>query len=319
MTWFLHDSSLSGQYATPQVFANDLQSLLQLRNELIQLRENLRCSRTIGNRAVTKTSNFRDVVLGFQNQALKRLVLDWINTRGPFIEDDVRQVDENYFECQGEDVTDGGAGEAARRSIHGDLSRLHSFPNGGFDFSPVRIEQGLEEERVGVTYLENSWTINALRESVLMEAANYANWTQVLDYAKIRFNNLIFASNLNDYLNREPFSLHVAENIFSKLEVLQKFIDSRNPDGTNSIESDRIIADHFSGAKAWFTDESEGNKKSFKSEMTFCDPSNKDVKIFCPFHGKIKTPQYRIHFPWPLRKDEKKVKIVYIGAKITKT
>lgn len=89
-------------------------------------------------------------------------------------------------------------------------------------------------------------------------------------------------------------------------------------DGTNSIETDRLIAAHFSGEKAWFTDESEGNKKKFASQMTFVDPLNSSMKIFCPFHGKIKTPQYRIHFPWPMAQDEGVLRIVYIGPKITK-
>lgn len=52
--------------------------------------------------------------------------------------------------------------------------------------------------------------------------------------------------------------------------------------------------------------------------FTFADPADQTALIFCPFHGKIKTPQYRIHFPWPLAREESRLRIAYIGPKLTK-
>jgi hypothetical protein len=40
-------------------------------------------------------------------------------------------------------------------------------------------------------------------------------------------------------------------------------------------------------------------------------------KIFCTWHGKVKTPQYRIHFSWPISAVAP-LYVVYIGPKITK-
>lgn len=52
--------------------------------------------------------------------------------------------------------------------------------------------------------------------------------------------------------------------------------------------------------------------------MTFSDPSPTGKKLFCPWHGKIKTPQFRIHFEWPRPAGQREIKVVYIGPKITK-
>ena len=40
-------------------------------------------------------------------------------------------------------------------------------------------------------------------------------------------------------------------------------------------------------------------------------------KLFCPWHGKVKSPQYRIHFSWPTTATTP-IYIVYVGPKLTK-
>jgi hypothetical protein len=72
------------------------------------------------------------------------------------------------------------------------------------------------------------------------------------------------------------------------------------------------------GANARITDESKTNKSDFKEELKFVHPKTGE-KIFCPYHGKIKTPQYRIHFQWPLPEKAQQLFIGYFGPKITKS
>jgi hypothetical protein len=52
--------------------------------------------------------------------------------------------------------------------------------------------------------------------------------------------------------------------------------------------------------------------------MSFVDPENPAKKFFCPWHGKIQTPQFRIHFEWPIPAHQQRLKVLYIGPKITK-
>ena len=51
--------------------------------------------------------------------------------------------------------------------------------------------------------------------------------------------------------------------------------------------------------------------------MTFGPPEHADRTLFFPWHGKVQTPQLRVHFSWPVRAD-KHLYVVYVDPKITK-
>lgn len=87
-------------------------------------------------------------------------------------------------------------------------------------------------------------------------------------------------------------------------------------DGLNA-EGLEIQQNHFVGDKAWFTDSSDGEKREFKNELTFPHPERPGETLFCTWHGKVKTPQMRVHFAYPLKRNEP-LYVVYIGPKITK-
>jgi hypothetical protein len=318
MNWFVHDSSLVGQYQTQKDFLAHIESLLRLRVAVPIIRERLKCSRSMGERLATATQTFRQTLLSCPDRTLRRLALDWIDSRGPFLDEDTQIVPDNYFEYLGVDVTNEGAGEAARRLLNGADAATYSFEGGGSDYTPLPIDHGVPEDRFGTISVQNFWSLVALRDSALTAVATVTNWEQAISYARLKFPGLLFSDNLLDFLKRETFTVQLVENIFTKLSKLQEFVDSRNADGTNSEHTDRLISAHFSGEKTWFTDESDTNKRKFAEQLTFIDPLEVKAKIFCPFHGKIKTPQYRIHFPWPLVPGDKRLRIVYIGPKITK-
>lgn len=60
------------------------------------------------------------------------------------------------------------------------------------------------------------------------------------------------------------------------------------------------------------------NQREFCSELTFSDPENAGKFIFAHWHGKISRRFYRIHFEWPITKDMSRLKVLYLGPKITK-
>jgi hypothetical protein len=78
-----------------------------------------------------------------------------------------------------------------------------------------------------------------------------------------------------------------------------------------------LYAAHFVGEKAWLTDSSDAEKRQFRSELTFPNPEKSGQHLFCSWHGKVKTPQLRIHFSWPIAANTP-LYIVYVGPKITK-
>ena len=77
------------------------------------------------------------------------------------------------------------------------------------------------------------------------------------------------------------------------------------------------MIDHFHGEKSWFSDSSDSEKRKFKQDLTFPHPERAQENLFCTWHGKVKTPQYRVHFSWSFGTDP--VYVTYVGPKITKT
>ncbi|MBK6999105.1 MAG: hypothetical protein IPH35_03725 [Rhodoferax sp.] len=176
--------------------------------------------------------------------------------------------------------------------------------------------QGLPEAPINTVSVCNLWTTDALRQSAQSAVPAPVNWLQMLKHAKNRFDKLTIYSSSIISLRSEPFGQYVVERIFVLLGVLQEFMECLHTDGSYSGRNNELIATHFSGAKAWFTDESDTNKRDYFEKLSFPDPEH-DGNIFCPWHGKIKTPQYRIHFEWPIE-SRKSLRVFYIGPKITK-
>ncbi len=317
MAWYVNDLSLCGQYSAATAFLDGLGELMRVRSQVPGLNQQLFCSKTLHTRAVTHNMDFRKAVQSAPDPTTVRLVLAWLTKYGPFWEDAREPNEDDYFEHDGEDVTDLGLGEAARRRIANRHASSFSFNDGGFDYTPIEVLHGLPEDPIGTVPVPNLWDTDTLRESALAATPAPTNWRQMLEQAQGRFDKLSLSPQSIDNLQREPFSQYVVERIFVLLSVLQEFVACRREDGRYSDRNHELIAQHFGGEKAWFSDESETNKQHFYQEMSFTDPEQPGEKIFCPWHGKIKTPQLRIHFEWPMEA-QSRLRVFYIGPKITK-
>lgn len=315
MAWYINDLSLTGQYQDASAFLVNLKRLMRQRQQIPILMRELLCSKSLHTRPVTPTHNFREAVS--TDKAFVQPVLAWLTKNGPFW-DDIRQSNsEDYFEYAGQDVTDQGLGESARCQLAGKVSCSVSFSDGGFNFTPVVIVQGLPEEPISVITIENIWDHLQLQNSALAAIPSPHNWQQMLEQSQIRFDRLVFSPKCIDQLTMQPFSAYVVERIFELLRVLNEFMECRNPDGTNTSRNQEIIDQHFSGDKAWFSDESLTNKRNFENELSFPDFEAPGNKVFCSWHGKIKSPQFRVHFEWPVASNLK-LRVFYIGPKISK-
>lgn len=317
MNWYVNDLSLCGQYSEASAFLDDLSELMRARSRVPMLEQQLFCSRMLHTRPVTPTMNFREAVKSASNHTLVPLILAWLTKYGPFWEDDREFNEDDYFEHGGQDVTDFGLGEAARSLLAGQPASTFSFASGGFDYSPIEILHGLPESPLDTVPVPNLWDADVLCDSAQAAVPAPANWLQMLEQACGRFNKLSFSPRSTDSLRGEPFSQYVVERVFVLLGVLQEFMDCLHGDGSYSDRNHKLIAQHFAGEKAWFTDESETNRQNYRAEMSFPDPEHDGKKVFCSWHGKIKTPQYRIHFEWPVEA-RPKLRVFYIGPKITK-
>lgn len=315
----INDLSLNGQFADPRAFRAALEPLLQLRHRDPLLRSQLYCSRSLYARQVTATADLRQTVSATRDQNFVHLVLKWLANSGPFWDDNRQFNEDDYFEYRTHDVTDQGLGEAARRKLAGTAVSAFSFQGSPLQFTttPLSVQQGLSEEPISTVEVENYWEVAQL-EVAIQSSIIYRCWPDVRSDIIRRFDGLIVADDAIEALLPTPFSEHVTKRIFELLHVLDNIVMESNENGALSQAGRELLTKHFVGEKAWFTDESSRNKVKFRHEMTLPDPDDATKKMFCSWHGKIKTPQVRIHFQWPRPAGQKKIKVVYIGPKITK-
>ena len=135
--------------------------------------------------------------------------------------------------------------------------------------------------------------------------------------ARTRYPDLTFSPNSFEPLHGHPFYQGAAERVLLRLSVLNEIRNCFDESGTRTSEGHRLYQKHFTGDKAWFSDSSATEKNDFRNELTFPNPSIRGDSLFCPWHGKVKSPQLRIHFSWPVR-DVEPLYIVYVGPKLTK-
>jgi len=144
------------------------------------------------------------------------------------------------------------------------------------------------------------------------------NWAETMKAAGHKFGSLVLASDIVGQLQPSPFKDSTSTRILELLSVLQATALETNNDSSLTERGRALLQQHFVGERAWFTDESESNKRSFHDELTFADPIGSGNLLFCPWHGKISIDYFRIHFEWPRPKSQRVIKVVYIGPKITK-
>lgn len=319
MQWIVNELSIDGNFRSVEEFLEEFMRLILIRKNNSIISEGLLCSRQIGNQPVVGGIPFRHAVMQHASRDTKSLILNWINKKGPYWDDDRASNDDDYFEHNGFDVTDLGLGECSRRILLNKDSTTVSLlsPNSSFKCDVLEIVQGLPQAPIAVISINNITDIATLQACAERERERPKNWADAIDFLKARFDRLAISSEVLRVLQPHPFSSYVVERLEELLGVLQHLMESRDDRGKYTKETYELIAKHFSGKKAWFTDESDTNKNKFEDQLTFKDPLDPDKTIFCPFHGKIKTPQFRIHFLLPETED-KLIRVAYIGPKITK-
>lgn len=220
----------------------------------------------------------------------------------------------------GIEVTATGLGEAARRTKAGEDCAAFSFEGGPIDFAiaPLEVDHGLIEERYGSYPVCNHWKIKDLVEHALESGPQIKSWLSLVETARARFEYLDIGNlHENPMLAREPFEASVRDRALSLMGLLNHYMSGRDENGTEGPRSREVIETHFTGERALFTGESSTNEQKFRSEMTFVSEDKREV--FAPWHGEISHRYFRMHFEWPLAPQRRKLPILYLGPKITKS
>lgn len=236
-------------------------------------------------------------------------------TARPFWEDLRRHDGGDYLECNGKIVTDKAIGEAAYCLFDGLECGLVSMNPSSWIFSPLLVvwRDNAHERSVDLT---NYWDAATLTKVLETSNKPLQSWKELEKTAKNRCSELTFSPESFEPLRGQPFVKSAAYQLLRLLVVLQNFKNCFDENGKRTPEGHEIYQKHFTGDNAWFSDSSDTEKAKFKKDLTFSHLLNV-ANPFCPWHGKVKTSQLRIHFSWPIQA-HKPLCIAYVGPKITK-
>lgn len=315
MEVLLNELSLHGQFSSVCDFHNAVKTVMLVRGRMQQFGRELYCHRNLTQAQVTHNFTFQKAI---QQLALneRRVVMIWLTQYGPFWEDERQHDADDYLEYQSQIVTDTALGEAAYHCTNGGNYHTLSFDPSSWQFSPIPVVWHREHDNIGIDVI-NHWHINSLQTVLQSSSSPIQSWQQLASDLPIRCPNLTFSDDSFNPLYPHPFVHSAAQRIVELLETLNRFKTCFDEKGQRTAEGDRLYQDHFAKKKGWFTDSSDDEKNEFKEKLTFKHPINSAETLFCTWHGKVKTPQIRIHFSWPIRAN-KPLCVPYIGSKITK-
>lgn len=316
MELLVNDLSIQGQFPDIESFRKAIIRLMGMRKLCRRFGLELYCHKNLANAQVTNNLIMLQAIQHFPRPE-KSALMQWLTRRGPYWEDYREHGADDYLECKGQLVTDSAIGEAAFRCFHADIYQLVSMTPSDWVESPLAVwwrDNGDIDKEVSVINHLNEETIE---EILRTEQTPLESWEQLEEACRTRFININFAKEAFLPLSGYPFVQGAAQRIIERLDILDRYKCCFDENGNRSPEGNQLYQDYFTGDKAWFSDSSDGEKRDFKSELTFKHPEKYGETLFCPMHGKVKTPQIRIHFSWPVTADSA-LYIVYVGYKITK-
>lgn len=316
LEFLFNDLSINGQFPDIPTFKEAIGRLMQMRKIAQIFGREVRCHRNV---AYSKVS--QDLMLPQAIQAFRRderqAVMQWLTRHGPFWEDARAHGPDDYLECNGAIVTDTAVGEAAFCCFHGTDRHLISLTPSQWEFSPISVTWVSHAGANRDFPVINHWDVKELEAALRDAPTLVTSWEKLAKISGIRFVHLTFSEDSFEPLRGYPFVNGAANRVLALLDTLDQLKQCFNEHGERTPEGQQLYQAYFTGEKAWFSDSSDTEKNDFQQELTFRHPVTSDGSLFCTWHGKVKTPQLRVHFSWPVRADEP-LYVVYVGPKITK-
>ena len=317
MDFLLNELSVHGQFATAHEFASSVETVMEIRDAIRQSGRELLCSRDVAYRNVTPDSIMQQAVQAMPRE--RRLAwIQWLARLGPYWSDDQEHSPDEWLEADGGmDVAGTALGEASYCCLHGLPKELVSIHPSDWIRQVLRVTWMKDYEHPMSVDIRNHWELATVAESLDGLPSPFSSWVTLEEHARRTCGSLTFADNAFGAFRGQPYAHGAAERLLIRLHVLNRMCGCFDDEGKRTPEGDRLYAKHFVGKKAWFTDSGPNEKEDFEDELTFPHPDQPGEYLFCTWHGKVKTPQLRIHFTWPIV-PKRPVYVVYVGPKITK-
>ena len=316
MRVFLNELALANAWTSAAAVRQPLDRILQSRQRQPILRDALYCARGMG---AVRTPGGIPLFRAVRElpRDIRVQLYDWVAKRGPFIEDERQLVDQDLFFFGDDEVTELGLGEAARRTLAADRAATLSPAQprfGRFSASTLCVVHGLPDEPLAHVPVANYTEVHVLVDALRNVDPEADNWRDFLEHCRLRFDLLHIGSHCDDVMEGYPYMPAAGRRIIRLLDVLQRIKAEMDDAGELSTAGLAIRNEFFRGRTAWFSDESASRKRK-RERFAFPDPDG-GARMVCLWHGKISTSAYRVHFDWPVRRPEKRLRVVYIGPHI---
>ena len=309
MDLILNELSIEGQFFNSGELGESIRRVTLMRNAAKRFGVEVYCHANTVNRHVRPETTLIQALPRDQ----RMYITSWLTRQGPFWEEARLHSPNEWYECDGEPVTEKGLAEAAYCVENGIDLRTLSFAPSSWERSPITVTHRENDSVSRDIPVLNYWDMVELEPVLIQAEPAPKSWNELEDAVRRRFTNLNFTADSFSHLDGQTFTPGVAGKIFSRLNALDKLWAVG---GLASDEGRRIYENRFMGDMAWFSDSSDTEKRRFRRDLTVRLGGD---DVFCPWHGKLRLQrrqQFRIHFTWPVPPGGQ-LHVVYLGLKIT--
>lgn len=313
MEILFNERSLNNDIKSQEQLHEEIKSVMIARQLLLKNDKHIYCNRDLINYKFSNDEKALNYIMRFERTD-KVDVLMWLTKTGPFWDDNQLHSPNDSYLHLSEKVSGSSLAEAAAWVYCEEERHIFSLKSENFNDGRINITWENEGENLDFSII-NHTSFETLVQKTSPSVKDIESWNQLEKMARSEYKNLEFTKECFIPLNKLPFYKAASSSIMAKLNVLNILKGSFDPSGKFNPQGQELYQQHFTGDKSWFSDSSDGERKDFKNEMTF--KLNDEGTRLCAWHGKVKTPQIRIHFSDPIEKNNP-LYIAYIGEKITK-
>jgi hypothetical protein len=313
--FLVNDLSMCGQFTHAVEFGDSIDRVMIIRGEILKYGGSLYCHRKLAQAMVFPGVAMPQAVVKLQFDK-RRALMQWLTMHGPHWEDDQIHDSNEWYDVNDNVVTETGLAEAAACRLNGSWREVVSFDPSAWLYSPILVRwEGLPAERS--IAIPNHWRVDTVRQTLDANANSVLDsWASLEAYSRRAYGRLTFGNDAFRPLDGHPYVPGASARIQVLLDILNTFKACFDDHGNRTQAGDDLYALHFVGAKARFSDSSDREKEEFHHQLHFPHPGGVG-HLYCPWHGKVKIHQMRIHFTFPIQK-ETALYVMYVGPKITK-
>lgn len=311
MEFFFNELSIHNQFQSEDDFKAAVGQFRSYREDITAAGFRFYLHRNLLARPALGTSFRKGVQQCFTLQQI-RTFMNWFSKDGYFLPDDSYAEMDDCFTChfqgneveESRDISDSGLAECAFREMNDSEACSTSLEKSDYNWTPVRISL----EDYGETDIHNHFTRHSLTACLGQLQSEISSWTILLERIA-QLPEVTVESYVLNRLVANPFSANIANGLYVCAKALSEMAIAASLE-----EFNELFTKYCTGGKARFSDSTANEKRNFKSNLTF---EVDDVKSLCPFHGKVKIQQYRLHLA-DRPAFERPTRIVYVGPKLTK-